>query len=228
MDLSIIIQTCDKYEKFWPGFFYYMNKFWDNKIKSKIYFCTEEKNINNCKYQQINTGRGTFIENLNFILNKIETKYVFYMLEDFWPLCGIDYDLFSTIYKLIEENEINAFQLSSYTPYYDLEKTNIKIRNQNVFKFNKNSEWRFNFQSRFWNKEVLKKSLLEPEISESIVRSAITAEIACDKKFDKEIEVYFYHHFWYPLSGVSYRGNFTNLGEELHNNMMVDLFSKSI
>lgn len=228
MDLSIIIQTCDKYEKYWPGFFYYMNKFWDKKIDSKIYFCNEKTHISEPGYEQILTGNGTFIENLKFILKNIDSKYVFYMLEDFWPLCGINSNLFKSCYNFTENNNIKAFQISSYTPYYNMEKTEFKINNQNILKFKSDSKWRFNFQSRFWDKELLLESLLEPEISESMVSSAITAEMECDNNFDKNIEVYFYHYFWYPLSGVSYRGNFTNLGEELQNNMMVDLFGKNI
>jgi hypothetical protein len=228
MDLSIIVQTCDKYEKYWPGFFYYMDKFWDKKINSKIYFCNEKKQVNKPGYEQILTGSGTFIENLKFILSNIKSKYVFYMLEDFWPLCSLDSNLFESIYKFIENNNIKAFQLSSYTPYYDILKTDIRINDQNIFKFKSNSKWRFNFQTRFWDRELLLNSLLEPKISEKLVRSAITAEMECDNNFDKNIDIYFYHYFWYPLTGVSYRGEFTSLGEELQNNMMVDLFSKNI
>ena len=53
-----------------------MDKFWDKKIKYPIYFCNEIKNIK--KYNQIKTGNGTFVQNLKTILNKIETKYIFY------------------------------------------------------------------------------------------------------------------------------------------------------
>ena len=86
MSVSIIVQTCDKYEKYWDGFFYYMDKFWDKKINYPIYFCNENKKISNSRFNVINTGSGTFVSNLKNILNKIDTKYVFYLLEDFWPI----------------------------------------------------------------------------------------------------------------------------------------------
>ena len=42
----ILIQTCDKYEKFWNGFFNFFKKNWDSEIESSIYFSNENKEIN--------------------------------------------------------------------------------------------------------------------------------------------------------------------------------------
>jgi hypothetical protein len=226
MNLSIVVQTCDKYEKFWEGFFYYMDKFWDKKIKVPIYFCTENTKINKKNIININTGKGTFVSNLNFILNEIKTDNIFYLLEDFWPIDTIKKDLFFELYDFFIKNNLSCLQISNYNPYYVLEKTEIKIQNQNILKFNKNSNWRFNFQARFWQKQKLIKSLFEPTISESKVSSAITVESMCDSIFPKDIDVFFYHRLWYPMSGVSYRGDFTQLGLELQNNMKVDLYGK--
>lgn len=227
MNVSVVVQTCDEYEKYWDGFFYYMDKFWDFKIDCPLYFCTETKNISNKNYINIKTGKNTFVNNLNFILEKIETDYIFYLLEDFWPINNLKKDLFENIFNYILLKNIKAFQVSPYVPYYKLEKTKDKIKNQHIYKFSKNSDWRFNFQSRYWEKTTLKESIANPEISENILKSCIGTEIASSKKLNKNIDVYFYHYFWYPMSGVSYRGSFTSFGLELKNNMMIDLYGKN-
>jgi hypothetical protein len=228
MDCSIVIQTCDKYEKFWHGLFYYMDKFWDNSIDCPIYFCNENKTVKT-NFTQIKTGNGSFVQNLKKILEKIETKYIFYLLEDFWPINNFSKNLFQDIYIKIIENNIKALQVSAYTPYYNLENTEIIMQNQKLMKFKQDSEWKFNFQSRFWEKDFFYNCLEEPKISESIVNSAITVEMACSEKFKSiKDEIFFYHYLWYPFSGVSYRGDFTALGKELENNMRADLFGKKI
>lgn len=226
MDISLVVQTCDRYEKYWDGFFYYMDKFWDKKIKCPKYFCTENKKITNKNFFHINTGNGSFEDNLRFILSKIETAYVFYLLEDFWPIFNFEEQLFNQIYNYTINNKIKMFQVSPYTPYYILDETKDSINNQKIFKFNKNSEWRFNFQSRLWDKKFFLENIKESKVSELHINSSIGTEIESSKYLKKEEDVYFYHHFWYPLSGVSYRGNFTKLGEELNNIMMVDLYGK--
>jgi hypothetical protein len=226
MSVSIIVQTCDKYEKYWDGFFYYMDKFWDKKINYPIYFCNENKKINNSKFNLINTGSGSFVSNLKTILNKIDTKYVFYLLEDFWPINNFRKDLFDSVFSYVTKNKIKAFQISPYVPYYQLEKTNDYINDQAILKFYKNSDWRFNFQARFWDKDFLLNSLFEPTISESQIGTSLGVEIDCSNKLDKNTDIYLYHYFWYPMSGVSYRGNFTDLGREMQNNMMIDLYGK--
>lgn len=204
--------------------------FGTKKINVPIYFCNENKKVvtNNKNVINLNTGQGTFVENLKFALEKIKTKYVFYMLEDFWPIRNFNEDLFKSLFEIIEKEKIKSLQISPITKYYSLEKTSLSLNNLNLMKFKKTSEWIFNFQSRFWDKELLLNSLCEPDISESLVSSAITVEDKINKTFNRDIDCYLYQHFWYPLSGVCYRGEFTELGKELNNNMLVDLYGKNI
>lgn len=229
MECSIVIQTCDKYEKFWEGLFYYMDKFWDKSIDCPIYFCTEEKTIKNKNFIQIKTGKKSFVNNLKTIIEKIETKNIFYMLEDFWPINNFKKDLFEDLYGHFENKKMKAFQISSFTPYYKLIPLNTTIRNQKLFKFADDSDWKFNLQTRFWDKNFLYNCLKEPKKSESEVSSAITVEIECSNELKSiKEDIFFYHYLWYPFSGVSYRGNFTNFGKELENNRKADVFSKNL
>ena len=43
-DLSLLIQTCDHYEKFWWGMFYTLDFYWDYD-SFPVYFANEEKKM---------------------------------------------------------------------------------------------------------------------------------------------------------------------------------------
>jgi hypothetical protein len=227
MNCAFIVQTCDKYEFAWEGFFYYMKKQWDFNIDIPMYFCNEEKTVDLPKpFVQIKTGKGTFVENLNNILGKIQEENIFYMLEDFWPFAPMKKELFNSAYGLFTKNNFDSLQIGNYTPWYELEKTEYDLLGQNLLKFSENGDWLFNFQSRFWKKSIFKSCLIEPEISEKEVSSAITVEMASDEyaRNNLKLQCYLYHYFWYPLSGTVYRGEFNDFGKQLVNVVNIDKF----
>jgi len=221
MRCPVIIQTCDKYESFWDGLFRFMEKNWDDSIEAEIYFCNEETKVSLPRgFRHLPTGRGTFVENLRTILDKVGEEHVFYMLEDFWPTSPMGAKLFRGLHKLFVESDSDAVQVSSYLPYYSLTTTDHKL----LFKFKRDSEWLFNFQARFWKSDSMLRFLTEPDISESKVNSAITVEMASDFKAREEggMSAFLYHYAWYPISGVSYRGNLTEIGLQMQNTINID------
>jgi hypothetical protein len=227
MKCPVIIQTCDKYERFWGGMFKFMSKHWDQSIDSEIFFCNEELPVSLPQgFKHLPTGKGTFVENLKVILDKVGEEQVFYMLEDFWPTAPMSNTMFSGLHKFFVESDADAVQVSSYLPYYSLDTT----EQRNMFKFRNDSEWIFNFQARFWKTNQFHRFLVEPEISESSVGSAITVEIAADKKARQcgGILAFLYHYMWYPISGVSYRGDLTEIGMQMQNIANIDEFVEQI
>lgn len=227
MQGAIVIQTCDAYQKYWDGFFHYMDKHWDQNINWPIYFCNEEVDCSH--YQQIKTGKGTYIERQKRILEQLSEDYVFYLLEDFWPTCRLDGNLFDELFNLMLIHDMDALQISSCLPYFSLEPTNIHCKNKRLLKFRQDSDWLYNQQARIWRKEMLYQTLIEPEISERQVSSSITAEIACDKHIKQfSPQIYLYHHFWYPISGVLFRGQLSEIGKQMENDMKIDQWAETI
>ena len=222
MNCPVVIQTCDKYERFWEGLFRFMSKQWDFSIGSEIFFCNEEISVPNLPraFRHLPTGRGSFVENLKTILDKVGSDHVFYMLEDFWPTAPMKKDMFLGLHKFFLTSGADAVQVSSYLPYYSLDVT----ENEGIFRFRKESEWIFNFQARFWKCDSFSKFLTEPEMSESEARSAITVEIASDRKAREtgSLSAFLYHYLWYPISGVSYRGEMTEIGRQMQNDAGID------
>lgn len=227
MNCAFVVQTCDKYERAWEGFLYFMKRHWDFNIEIPMFFCNEEKNIDLPKpFIQLKTGNGTFVQNLNNIIEKIDQEYIFYMQEDFWPTGPMKKDLFVQAFDVFSKNNFDALQISSFTPWYKLKASNHVLDGQRLLQFLPESEWIFNFQARFWKKESFKKCLVEPKVSESIVSSAITVEMDSDEFARKNFNLncLLYHYLWYPLSGTLYRGKYTEIGEQMLNVINIDRF----
>jgi hypothetical protein len=161
---------------------HFMEKHWDFEIPISIYMCSENEIKEAPKWcKTIAVGEGTFVENLKKCTNLIDEENLFFMLEDFWPIAPMRKSLFESLYSEFECEGWDSLQVSNYTPYYKLKKTNRTIESGPVMEFEADSEWTFNFQARFWKKEMLISHLVEPEISEKQANSAITVEIECDK-----------------------------------------------
>lgn len=226
MNCPVVIQTCDKYSRFWDGLFRFMAKNWDPSIAVPIYFCNEEAEVDLPEgFRRLPTGKGTFAQNLTKILETLGEERIFYMLEDFWPNAPMGGELFREMYGLFLSEDLDALQISSYLPYYSLRPTERPM----LFEFTRGSEWIFNFQARFWKSDSMLRHLTEPEISESVARSAITVEIASDRKARESggLDAMLYHYLWYPISGVSYRGDFTEIGRQMQNVVDIDRLVES-
>ena len=225
MTPPVLVLTCDRYMPYWGGFFHFMQRHWDFSIDTQIFFCNEESEFNLPAWcRQIKTGHGTFVENLRRSLEEIKCEEVFLMLEDFWPIAPMRNEVFGSLLQEFRSRRLDALQVSNYTPYYDLEKTDRMVAGQKILDFKPQSEWVFNFQARFWRVETLLDCLTEPEMSERTASSAITVEIASDQKArDRgDLKVGLYHYLWYPLSGVAYRGSLTDFGKHLQNIVEID------
>lgn len=225
MNCAFVVQTCDKYEPFWEGFFYYLNRHWDFNIKISYYFCNEEKTFDlPSEFKQIKTGKGTFVQNLNKILQEVKEDNIFYMLEDFWINAPMNKNLFESLFNVFLNKDLDALQVSSYLPYYKLKVSNSTVMDKSLLDFEKDSEWIFNFQARFWKKEIFKKCLVEPDVSEDKINSAISVEIKSDQFVRKKffLNVLLFHYFWYPISGVAYRGKLTEIGKQMQNIIEID------
>lgn len=225
MSCPVVVQTCDKYAGFWEGFFRFMDRHWDSSIGSPIFFCNEEVKPDLPRgFHHMPTGRGTFAENLRFILRGIGEEEIFYMLEDFWPTSPMSSSLFGSMHGVFRERGLDAMQVSSYLPYYSLEVED------GLFRFRRDSEWIFNFQARFWRTESFARFLTEPEVSESKVGSAITVEMASDAaaRAAGGLSAMLHHYLWYPISGVSYRGQFTDIGKQMQNVVEIDRMVEGI
>lgn len=225
MNPSVVVLTCDRYRPYWEGFWHFMERHWDFRIDAPIHFCNEEEESGAPAWcRRVLTGRGTFVENLRRAVEAVGSEEVFLMLEDFWPISPMKKTLFDSLHGVFRESGWDALQVSNYTPYYRVKGTDMELEGKPVLEFEPDSDWIFNFQARFWRAEALLDCLTEPEVSEREVGSAITVEMASDRRARESgrIRAGLFHYLWYPLSGVSYRGDITDFGRHLQNIVEID------
>jgi len=225
MNPPVLIQTCDLYKKYWPGMLHFMERHWDFEIESPIFLCNEEEDFELPRWcGQIKIGKGSFVENLRKVLGRIGCDEVFLLLEDFWPIAPMSSKLFAELVDEFRSQNLDALQVSNYTPWYRVIQSERKVAGRKLMEFEPHSEWVFNFQARLWRTEKLLECLVEPEISERRANSAITVEIASDERARKNggLKVELFHYLWYPISGVVHRGTMSDLGTHLQNIVDID------
>ena len=109
--VSVLVQTCDNYSHFWEGWYTMFNRFWDFDLDWQIYFCSEERDFpyQDDRIKQLKTGKSKqywgveerewiqdwygkpkqidegWSDRLIYMLENVDTDYIFYMQEDQWP-----------------------------------------------------------------------------------------------------------------------------------------------
>lgn len=106
--ISIIYNTCDKYESLWSGFFSLFNKYWPN-CNNTIILNTETKQFH---FKNLNIKRPiNYIEGCSWSqrllnsLDSIDTPYVVLILDDFYLKSKVDLDKLDQCVNRMEENE---------------------------------------------------------------------------------------------------------------------------
>lgn len=77
--VSVLVMSCDAYEDIWEPFYTLFNKYW--KCPYKVYFGTETKD--NKHFTTIKT-QGSWTARVRQTLEQIDTKYVIFLLDDFF------------------------------------------------------------------------------------------------------------------------------------------------
>lgn len=219
-DLSLLIHTCDHYEKFWAGMFYTLDFYWDYD-HIPVYFANEEKNILDIKYntkanteyrpdkriKQILTGktdRNGFSTRFIEAVKKIPTKYVLYMQEDMWLKRSLDTKLIDELIKFMDENKADSIRIHAKLFYYDtynLEPTEHIICRQRLLKTKGPSFLSHN--ATIWRKDYILKYQVpgeDPWINEE--KGSERMLVDCDNH-------YHYNIHWYCQPGISDNGEFS-------------------
>ncbi len=90
MDLSILVNSCDKYDDLWYPFFELMNIYWPD-VKYPIYLNTETKSYEN-KHDtfQVNAinypQKATWSQRLLHALKSIPSEFVLFLMDDYFLL----------------------------------------------------------------------------------------------------------------------------------------------
>lgn len=220
IDLSLLIHTCDAYEKFWNGMFYTLDFYWDyNRIP--VYFANEEKQMSNiilnCKgyeyrpdrrIKQILTGKtddkNGFSTRFIQAVKEIPTKYVLYMQEDMWLKRPLDHKILENIINFMEENNADSVRLHAKLFYYEsykLKPTDTIISGKRIFK---NAGGHIlSHNATIWRKDYILKHQVPGE-------DPWSNEIEGSKRMSIDNDNnYHYDIHWYCQPGIADKGEFS-------------------
>jgi hypothetical protein len=160
-DLAIVIQTCDKYELFWEGWYHSFNEFWDFNLPYKIYFCNEVIDLpfKHEKIIQLKTGENEFSDRLLFILDKIKENNLLYLQEDIWMIKPIDIQ--SYYYDFVKYDFDALRLLRNHNTFYCVTSN---VEGENYIQLdNTRSRFLVSHHPGFWKREFYKKCMCKGE-----------------------------------------------------------------
>ncbi len=105
-DVTILVNSCDLYEDTWYPFFKLLQKQWPD-CPYRIILNTETKQYN-CPFlnvETINSGKDlSWTARLRYVLNKIDSEFVLFFLEDFFLLSEVRTESFYKALDIIKNN----------------------------------------------------------------------------------------------------------------------------
>lgn len=217
-DISVVIQTCDKYDFLWKGWFLTFMNNWAWELGWPVYFCTEQKKLpyHNSKIKSIQSPASINADGFSTraidILNKIKTKYVLYMQDDMWLDTKVNKQTMLEAFYNIKHFDWNCLKIHGRFWFnYSLSKTNIFADGIRILKQNSESEYLLSHNASIWNREFL-LSVMEPN-ENPWKNEQLGTERIRNKSEDPRI----YHcdyNFYLPY-GIARGGAFTEYGEQL-------------
>lgn len=210
-NISVLVQSCDAYEKFWEGWYKSMKRYWPWELNWNVYFMTEEKmpffstdnRIKILNYS-INKKKEDYSSRWIWGLKQMSSDYVFYFQEDMWPILKLDPLFLTQGLEMMSKFNWNGLKIQEKLwGNLLLEKTNYFINNVRVLKMKNDSEWTLSHTPSFWNKDFLLKNLDQNQ-------DPWTNEIFGTRKlYDNysDSKIYFLNERWYYQFGASQNGN---------------------
>jgi hypothetical protein len=199
-DIPIILHTMDSYERYWDYWWYFTTKYCQHK---NIIFVSENLDPSFKNHvRQFKTGTGQWGERLLKALSNIDTNYIFYMQEDFWPISDFPYTQ-EIIDKVINE-QINCWRICEDSFFYSLDKVE-----PNIFKYKQNSLYTLSHQFSLWEVPFLKK-YIEPQ--ETPWENETQGSTRMNNE-EVEHKIYLQKNYWYRA--VVKQGKLEPIGKEL-------------
>ncbi|MDP2193148.1 MAG: hypothetical protein Q8K36_01285 [Alphaproteobacteria bacterium] len=157
-DLTIIVNSCDKYEELWQPFFKLLLKHWpalsDGNIP--IILITNGKQFDHPNVSVFyNKNEKTWSETFMKALEQVKTKYILYLQDDYF-MTDINVQRLSDILKIMKQH--NAAYVQLYGTTNEPKKKPVPGIDNLAYK-NKFEEYRAALQAAFWEVNVFKHLL---------------------------------------------------------------------
>lgn len=154
--LSVFVNSCDDFEDCWLPFFTLFAKNWNN-CKFPIFLNTETKKFSYKHLEIISTKvsignkiKLSWSECLEFALNKVKTKYILYLQEDYFLEYPVKVRLIYKLIKVMQDENIDLILLAKNDSIED---------NKFLYEVRRNARFRISLQPGIWKVSYLKSIL---------------------------------------------------------------------
>lgn len=168
--LTVLVNSCDKYEDAWDPFFACLNHFSTKGQPYPIILNTETKQYKSDYYdiRTVNTlGKVSWSKRLKHVLSYVETDYVLFLLEDYFLEDEFDIDRLEKVINYMDENV--SVGIVDIKPRWaeckeQVEKNKIEYKNvQDSFKERVLASFNITCSPAVWRTSTLKQILRDHE-----------------------------------------------------------------
>jgi hypothetical protein len=153
MNLPVLIHTFNGYNWLWQGCIDGWKQaslpdniplYWGTDIETEV-------NHDFWRFNLLYSGVGNWSDRLVRLLQKIETKYVFYAQEDHWPVKSVPN--LGKMMDLVVKNDLLRLQVAPITKYYKVKKGN------SISYFEPDSKYLVSHQPSIWDRKFFLKQI---------------------------------------------------------------------
>jgi len=115
-DLSVLVNSCDKYSDIWPVFFTLFWRYWPD-CPYPVYLGTNTIEYSDTRVNVIFVGEDTsWAETTQKMLEKISSPYILWFLDDFFIFEKVDTSLVCSLFEEMKELNGNHLRFRPTTP----------------------------------------------------------------------------------------------------------------
>lgn len=178
--VSILVSSCDKYYEAWMPFFTLLNKYWVECNFPK-YLLTESSSYTDFDVKTINCQSNEWSSRLLYALDKIDTEYVLFLLEDFFIMGTVDNEAIKRYVSYLDNDEnMSVIYLKTIAG----QKTT-SSEYPELIKMEAGKKYYMNFQAALWRRKdlmgIIKPGLSPWDIEEELSRSMEPGDFYCVK-----------------------------------------------
>tara|TARA_R110002153_G_scaffold150596_1_gene302089 strand:- start:617 stop:1270 length:654 start_codon:yes stop_codon:yes gene_type:complete len=213
--LTVLVNTCDKYEFLWPDFKNLFDKNFPTELNLDVCLLSQSKTsslFNKC----FTPGPIEFSKAIEYALNKIDTPYILWLQDDYFFTDKLTGEEMQQYIDLCIGYKMDRLGICEDSKYY----SHTKVLNEtNLYKFNLQSSYTLSLQASIFRKDWLINIVKGKDWTPWETELCGTLEINKINKQDKLSNIYMVERYFY--SEAMRKGNETNFYKEFKKNKLI-------